>query len=76
MAGITLAQAETQLAAYLEAETAVLSNGQAASLRARQLQRAGLEAIQKGITFWDQKVKELGGDSDDQIRQKRVVFFP
>lgn len=76
MAGITLAQAETQLAAYLEAETAILSGGQAASARARSLQRAGLDAVQKGIQYWDSKAKELGGETADQIRHRRVVFQP
>lgn len=58
MAGITLAQAETQLAAYLSAETAVLS-GQAVELDGRRLTRANLADIRSGLNFWDEKVKSL-----------------
>ena len=58
MAGITLAQAETQLAAYLAAETAVLS-GQSYSIAGRTLTRADLSEIQKGIEIWNKRVKRL-----------------
>lgn len=58
MAGLNLAQAETQLAAYLAAETAVLS-GQSYSLGGRQLTRANLQFIQQGIQIWDKRVKQL-----------------
>ena len=58
MAGITLTQAETQLAAYLAAETAVLS-GQSYELAGRRLTRANLAEIRDGLQFWDGKVKEL-----------------
>lgn len=58
MAGITLAQAETQLAAYLAAETAVLS-GQSYELAGRRLTRANLADIRAGLDHWDKKVKEL-----------------
>jgi len=58
MAGITLAQAQTQLAEYLAAETAVLS-GQSYQLAGHQVTRADLEIIQKGIEIWDSRVKRL-----------------
>lgn len=58
MAGITLAQAETQLAAYLEAETKVLS-GQSYQFKDRTLTRANLGEIRAGINAWDKRVKEL-----------------
>lgn len=58
MAGITLAQAEAQLAKYLAAEEAVLG-GQAYEINGRMLRRADLEAIQAGIKLWDQRAKEL-----------------
>jgi hypothetical protein len=58
MAGITLAQAETQLAAYIEAETKVLT-GQSYEFNGRSLTRANLAEIRSGITSWDRRVKEL-----------------
>ncbi len=58
MAGLTAAQAETQLAAYLAAETAVLA-GQAYSLNGRTVTRADLADIQQGIKLWDQRAKGL-----------------
>lgn len=58
MAGITLAQAQTQLDAYLAAETAVLA-GQEYTIAGRRLVRADLELIQKGIATWNDRVKSL-----------------
>jgi len=58
MAGITLAQAEAQLASYLAAETAVLG-GQAYTLNGRQLTRANLQFIQQGIETWNRRVQKL-----------------
>lgn len=71
MAGITLAQAETQLTAYLAAETAVLS-GQSYELAGRRLTRADLESIQAGITTWDKRVKELSSRASG-VRRSRTV---
>ena len=48
MAGITLTQAQTQLAAYLAAETTVLT-GQRYEIDGRMLQRADLAQIRDGI---------------------------
>jgi hypothetical protein len=58
MAGITLAQAQTQLDAYLAAETAVLG-GQEYTIAGRRLVRADLEMIQKGIELWQSRVLSL-----------------
>lgn len=58
MAGITLAQAQAQLDAYLAAETAVLS-GQSYEIAGRKLTRANLGDIQTGITLWNQRVQAL-----------------
>ena len=58
MAGITLAQAQQQLDAYLAAEVAVLG-GQEYEIAGRRLKRANLAEIQAGITLWDRRVKEL-----------------
>lgn len=73
MAGITLAQAETQLAAYLTAETAVLS-GQSYEFQGRRLTRANLEEIRDGIDAWDRRVKEL--DAKANGRGRSVIVSP
>lgn len=58
MAGISLAQAMSQLQTYLDAEAAVLSN-QEYRIGTRMLKRADLEFIQTGIETWDRRVKDL-----------------
>jgi len=58
MAGITLAQAEEKLTAYLAAEDAVLS-GQAYTIGGRSLTRADLAHIRAGIAAWEQRVIRL-----------------
>jgi hypothetical protein len=58
MAGITQAQAEAKLTLYLAALDAVLAN-QEYSINGRTFKRANLADIEKGISFWDAKVKQL-----------------
>lgn len=58
MAGITQAQAEARLTAYMAAEQAVLSN-QSYSIGGRAMTRANLREIRDGITYWEVKVKKL-----------------
>lgn len=58
MAGITLAQAQTQLDAYIAAETAVLA-GQEYKIAGRMLKRADLDMIQNGIAIWNRRVQQL-----------------
>ena len=58
MTGITSAQAETQLALWLAADTAVAS-GQAYTIGGRSLTRANAREIRENITFWDRKVQRL-----------------
>lgn len=58
MAGITLAQAESQLVVWLEASTAVAS-GQSYSIAGRSLTRANAGEIRETIEFWDRQVKRL-----------------
>lgn len=58
MAGITLAQAEAQLATYLTAETKVLA-GQRVRIGDKDITRADLEFIQKGIDLWQGRVQKL-----------------
>ena len=58
MAGITATQAQTQLDAYLAAETAVLS-GQSYELNGRKVTRADLASIQSGIKIWNTRARSL-----------------
>jgi hypothetical protein len=73
MAGITLAQAQTQLDAYLAAEIAVLS-GQSYEIAGRKLNRANLAEIQQGITTWNDRVQSL--DATASGRGRTVVMRP
>lgn len=70
--GITLAQAQAQLNAYLAAETAVLS-GQKYEIAGRSLQRANLAEIQAGITSWNDRVVSLALRSAGRSRARTVV---
>lgn len=58
MPGITLAQAETKLAEWLAADSAVAS-GQSYTIAGRSLTRAHASEIRSGIIFWDAQVKKL-----------------
>jgi hypothetical protein len=58
MAGITLAQAEAQLAAWIDASTAV-ATGQSYTIGGRSLTRANAAEIRESISFWDEKVQSL-----------------
>ena len=72
MAGLTLAQAETQLAAYLAAETKVLA-GQRVEIDGQSLSRADLETIQAGIDAWDKRVKVLSAAASGTGRSRNVA---
>jgi orotidine-5'-phosphate decarboxylase len=72
MPGITLAQAEAQLQAYMAAELAVLG-GQAYEIAGRRLTRADLTAIQQGISTWQQRVNELAIKSRGRGRARTVA---
>lgn len=71
MAGITLSQAESQLAAYLAAEISVLS-GQSYEFQGRSLTRANLAEINKGISTWDRRVKELSASAGGRGRARTI----
>ena len=72
MAGITLELAQTQLAAYLAAETAVLS-GQRYEISGRMLQRADLAAIRDGVATWDARVKALSVSARGRSRARTII---
>lgn len=58
MAGITLAQAEAQLAVWLAADAAV-ANNQSYRINERQFTKADAEQIRENIKFWDGEVRRL-----------------
>lgn len=66
MAQITLAQAETQLAAWLAADTAV-ATGQSYSVSGRALTRADAKEIRENIVFWNEMVGRLSGTGGMKI---------
>lgn len=72
MAGITLSQAQTQLTAYLAAETAVLS-GQRYEIAGRMLMRANLAEIQTGIKLWNDRVISLANSGNGRSRARTVI---
>jgi hypothetical protein len=73
MAGLTLEQAQAQLAAYLAAEAAVLQS-QEYELGGRRLRRADLRTIQAGITLWNERVQSLSARASG--RRRAVVPTP
>ncbi len=72
MAGITLAQAEAKLSAYLDAETKVLK-GQKVEIDGEALTRANLEAIQRGIDLWNKRVQALAANTGGRGRARSVA---
>ena len=75
MAGITLAQAEAQLALYLAAEEKVLA-GQSYEIAGRRLTRADLAQIQTGIASWDARVKVLSNRASGRGRTRTIIAAP
>jgi hypothetical protein len=72
MAGITLAQAQTTLNAYLAAEMAVLA-GQSYTIAGRSLNRADLGAIQTGLQLWSDRLRDLTHQARGRSRSRTVV---
>lgn len=72
MSGITLTQAQTQLNAYIAAETAVLM-GQKYEIAGRMLMRANLAEIQAGIVTWNARVVMLTNRVSGRSRARTVV---
>lgn len=62
MAGITVAQAQARLDAWLDADAAVSGN-QSYTINGRVLTRANAAEIRKNIDYWDDKVKTLSARS-------------
>jgi hypothetical protein len=70
MSGITLAQAEAQLASWLSASTAVASN-QSYKIKDRELTRADASQIREMIAYWQGMVTSLSGRAG---RARRVFY--
>jgi len=73
MAGIDLDTANAKLTAYLNAEAAVLS-GQRYKIDNRELYRADLAEIRKGIDYWNGWVQRL--DARSRGRSAAIVPRP
>lgn len=58
MTGLTLKEAQAKYREYLDAESKVLM-GQRYKIENKELERANLEEIRKGITFWENKCSQL-----------------
>ncbi len=73
MAGITQAQAQTQLDNWLAASTAV-ANGQSYSIAGRSLTRADAKEIRENITYWNGIVKELDAGGGASMRTFEPLY--
>lgn len=78
MAGITLAQAESQLSTWLTALEAIATKGQAYEIATgqgstRMLRRADLGEVRQMIEFWDARVKAL--TTADSGGRRRTSYF-
>jgi hypothetical protein len=74
MAGISLAQAQTQLDAYLAAEAAIITGNQSYEFQGRRITRADLEKVQAGVDLWDRRVKDLSASASG--RGRTVIARP
>jgi hypothetical protein len=72
MAGITLAQAQAQLDAYLAAETAALAR-KSYTINGRSMTFQDLPAIQSGIQLWSGRVSELSMRATRRGRSATLV---
>lgn len=72
MAGITLAQAETQLAAWLDADAKV-AQGQSYSIGGRSLTRADARVITEKIDYWQRQVEVLSAGGTRGIRVRGIT---
>jgi hypothetical protein len=72
MAGISLAQAQAQLDAYLAAETAALAR-KSYTINGRSMTFQDLPAIQAGIKTWGDRVAELTARASGRGRARTIV---
>ena len=67
MAGITAAQAETQLALWIAADAA-LAAGQSYRIGERQLTRVDAEQVRANIGYWENKLASLSNSRNGGLR--------
>ena len=72
MAGITLANAEAQLALWLAADAAV-ATGQEYTIGGRTLKRADAGEITKKIDYWNSKVQTLSAGGNGGMRVRGIT---
>jgi len=72
MAGITLANAEAQLALWLNADAAV-ATGQSYEIAGRKLTRADAGEITNKLDYWNAKVVTLTNQAQGRSRSRSVV---
>lgn len=72
MAGITLAQAQTHLDAWLAADVAV-ATGQSYQIGGRSLTRADAKEIRANIDYWEGKVQRLSRSTSGGARVRYGV---
>ncbi|MCX5875302.1 MAG: hypothetical protein NT087_03190 [Deltaproteobacteria bacterium] len=68
MAGITLAQAESRLTEYLTAEESILLS-QRVVMNGKELTRADLASVQKGVEIWQARVTRLSRVGGLRVRE-------
>jgi hypothetical protein len=71
MAGITLAHAQARLDALMAAYDKIVL-GQKVEIDGQALTRANLADVQRGIEFWDSKVKQLSASASGRGRMRTV----
>lgn len=72
MAGITLAQAQAKLDAYLAAEEKIL-RGQSVTIDGETLTRANIDLVQRGVATWDARVKQLSSGASGRGRMRTIA---
>ena len=72
MAGITLAQAESQLALWLAASEAVATS-QSYSVSGRSLTRADAKEIRENIDYWQAKTVQLDAAASSGASARRGI---
>jgi hypothetical protein len=75
MAGLTLAQAEARLTAWMEAD-ASLQTEQEVRFGDRMLKRADAAEVRNNIDFWQKKCQELSASSTESGRGRSRTVSP
>lgn len=73
MAGLTLANAEAQLARWLAADAAV-ATGQSYEIAGQRLTRANATEITQKIDYWNNKVVTLTSQSQGRSRSRTITM--